>query len=160
MKIIKTDGNNKDFYGLCVKLNDYFGTNVPGWKEAGMSSLFGMENFKDVFILFDGDRPIGSAGIWYHDEERVEVVRVFVDDDYRGQGLVKLLFDTVESFVVKKGYESLYLRTLRITPSAVRAYEKLGFDEVTAKEYKYTDKFTKALQFAESRVYMKKKLNK
>ena len=158
MKIVKTDGNDPEFYNLCVKLNNYFGANVPGWKEAGMSSLFGMENFKDVFILFDGDRAIGSSGIWYHDEERVEVVRVFVDDDYRGQGLVKLLFDIVEKFVAEKGYKDLYLRTLRITPSAVRAYEKLGFTEVTAAEYKYTDKFTKALQFAESRVYMKKAL--
>lgn len=159
MRVVHTDGSNKDFYPICEKLCASQSANVPGRKEAGLTSTYNLEKYKDVFLLYDGRKAIGSAGLWCHDENFAELIRVFVLDEYRGQGLVKKVVDKVERLAIEKGYKELYLRTWSATPYAVRAYEKLGFELIPASEFKYKDKFAGALLLADIRVYMRKKLN-
>lgn len=158
MRVVHTNGSNKDFYPLCERLCASQNANVPGRKEAGLTSTYNLEKYEDVFLLYDGKKAIGSAGLWCHDERHCEVVRVFVDDDYRGQGLVGKVIGEVERLAHKKCYKSIYLRTWSVTPYAVRAYEKLGFKLIPAADFKYKDKFPGALLLSGIRVYMKKEL--
>ena len=156
MKVIHTNGRNKNFYQLCLKLDESLSENVPGRRDSGMNSLYNVKVIKDVFLLFDGKKAIGSACLWCHDSDTCEVIRVFMDADYRGRGLVKMLIDEVEHLARKKGYSQIHLRTWSCTPYSVRAYTKQGFKFVGGDDYKYRDKFPGAVKLAALRVYMKK----
>jgi len=158
MKIVHLGKANEEFYNICVKLDEHLSTSVPGRNEAGVNSLYNMENIKDIFLLYDGDRVIGSTALWYHDKESCEIIRVFVDDEYRGKGLVKLLLEQAELHAIKMGYYKIFLRTWITTPYAIRAYEKLGFRHIEPERFRYRDKFQKALVLSNLRVYMRKDL--
>ena len=158
MKIIKTNGNNKDFYRICEGLDASLNENVPGRRDAGLNSLYNLESIKDVFLLYDGDKVIGSACLFCHDDAHCEVIRVFIENDYRGRGLVQKLFAKVERLARKKGYDTIYLRTWASTPYSLRAYNKMGYTGIQKKEYVYADKFPKALLLSNLRIYMKKQL--
>ena len=108
--------------------------------------------------MYDGKRAIGSAGLWQHDDEVCELIRVFIEGEYRGKGLAAQLIAEVEWLAKKNGYSKIMLRTWSSTPYAVRAYEKLGYETVPTHKFKYIDKFQRALELASLRVYMVKRL--
>jgi len=158
MKIIHTDGDNKDFYSICQQLDKSLNENVPGRTEAGVNSVFDSGNIQDVFLLYDGDKAIGSACFWQHDDVECELIRVFICAEYRGRGLAGKLVGEVEKLATVKGYKKIMLRTFSSTPYAVRAYEKVGFKKTPPSEIKYTDKYAKVLALSKLRVYMVKNL--
>lgn len=158
MKIVHTDGSSKDFYNLCVKLDASLNANAPGRKEAGLNSLYNFENIKNAFLLYDGKRAIGCAGLWQHDDEVCELIRVFVDDDYRGHGHAAKVIGEVMRLAIELGYKKIMLRTYSSTPYALRTYEKLGFKRIAASKIKFPDKFSPALALASLRVYMERDL--
>lgn len=158
MKVVHTDGNNKDFYEICVKLDKSLNDNAPGRKEAGMNSLKDIENIKDAFLLYKRGKPIGSACLWQHDEKGCELIRVFIEEKYRGMEYIQKLIKKVEKLAKSKGYKSIFLRTYSTTPYAVRAYQKLGFSHVSASQIKYEDKFPSTHAVAKLRVFMEKDL--
>lgn len=159
MKIVHTNGQDKNFYGLCVQLDEFLNNHVEGRREAGLTSFYNMENLKDIFLLYDGRRAIGSAGLWCHDNDACELIRVFLNDNYRGKGLVRTLVNEVEQLAIQKGYKKIFLRTWMSTPSAPRAYQKLGFLPINKAEFKHADKFPRALPLAHQRLYMSKDLS-
>jgi len=156
MRIVHTNGDSKDFYNLCKKLDDSLNENVPGRTGSGMNSTYNVGKFQDVYLMYDGERVVGSIALWYHNDETCELMRVFVEEDYRGRGLAGQLVDLVLKLAAGKGYKDIYLRTWSSTPYSVRAYEKLGFSVI--KGYQYADKFPKAIPLGHLRVYMKKDL--
>jgi len=158
MKIVHTNGSNKDFYKICEALDVSLNANAPGRKEAGLNSLYDIENIKDVFLLYKDGIVIGSAGLWQHCAEVCELIRVFVLDEHRGNGYVGLLAEKVEELAKSKGYNKIKLRTWSSTPYAVRAYEKLGYSEVTASKAGIKDKFARALALSGFRVFMEKEI--
>ena len=156
MKVIQTDGKNKDFYNLCTMLDKSLNDNAPGRKDAGMNSLYGIEKIENVFLLYDGDEIIGSAALFQHDTEECELIRVFICDNHRGKGLCEKVIKKVEDLAIKKGYDHIFLRTYSSTPYAVRAYEKLGYTTCAAADIKFPDKFPNTHPVAKLRVFMGK----
>jgi len=158
MKIIFTDGANKDFLDICERLDKSLNENVPGRIEAGCNSVFSYGNIKDVFLLYRGKTAIGSSCLWQHDDKECELIRVFISDEHRGQRYVGKLIKKVEKLAKKKGYDKIMLRTFSSTPYAIKAYERIGYSIVSPPEIKYTDKYVNALALSDLRVYMEKKL--
>jgi N-acetylglutamate synthase-like GNAT family acetyltransferase len=158
MKIVHSNGQDKDFFRICEKLDKSLNDNTPGRREAGMNSLSKLEQIKDVFLLYRGGEVIGSAGMWQHDDEWCELVRVFIADECRGRGLAGKLTEKIEKLARKKGYTKIFLRTYSCTPYAVRAYEKLGYKQVQPEKMKYQDTFPKELAINKLRVFMEKEI--
>ena len=53
---------------------------------------------------------------------------MYVDDKYRGKGLVVKLIDEICAWSKERGVTDFYLDVYADNPSAIRAYEKLGFN--------------------------------
>ena len=158
MRIVHTNGQSTDFFSLCEQLDKSLNSNTPGRKEAGLNSLYDIENIRDVFLLYKGKKAIGSAGLWQHDDKVCELIRVFIIDEYRGNEYAGVVVKKVEELAKAKGYKKIMLRTWSSTPYAVRAYAKLGFAALPATQTKYFDKFPKALALSSLRVFMEKDL--
>lgn len=156
--ILRTDGTNADFLEICKKLDMFQNETVPGRSEAGLNSVYNSENLKDIFLLYDGQTAIGSAGLFCHDKETCEIVRMFVDSPYRGKGLEKRLINEVQVLAKSLGYKKVHLRTFGSIKEMVDAFEKIGFSPIDPNDFKYADKYPQALLLAPLRVYMMRDL--
>ena len=52
---------------------------------------------------------------------------IFVKDEHRGQGIIKLIFNAIFNWFKSKNIIEVKLTVYEENPSAIKAYEKLGF---------------------------------
>ncbi|SFZ93775.1 Acetyltransferase (GNAT) family protein [Flaviramulus basaltis] len=72
------------------------------------------QNYECAVIL-DEEKLIGACGLWFctrhYSGKSVEPDHVFIEDDYRGQGLGKKFFKWIYSYALSKGCEAVELNT-------------------------------------------------
>lgn len=97
------------------------------WKQR--ASQDGEGDALTVLALEDG-RPVGMTVGLLHTEGAgrfVEVVAVFVSEDFRGQRVADRILESIESWGRDKGAMSLSLLVEERNPTARRFYEKQGY---------------------------------
>jgi GNAT superfamily N-acetyltransferase len=60
-----------------------------------------------------------------------EVKRLYVRPEHRGKGIAKSLYESLENYARRRGYEWLYLDTTDEMDAAQRFYAALGFELTT-----------------------------
>lgn len=132
MQIVKVKGNNKDFKLMCEQLENFQFNMIPVLKEKGYSLT---DDLNEVigFVLYDDKQPIGSIGLKKVSEEVCEIVRVFVLDEYRGNGYAGMLFERIERFAKELSFKKAEMVAWCDAKSALRLYEKLGYQKSEEK---------------------------
>ena len=75
---------------------------------------------------FDGDQLVGHAALRPF-ADALEVKRVIVLPEYRGQGISKRIMGELETIAVERGVAKLVLQTGPRQQEAIALYEKLGY---------------------------------
>lgn len=127
MKEVKYDNN--DFQKLCQKLDDFQNEIFPERIELKMSALDGLNKIEKIFLIYDGNNVIASGGLKPVNNEIAELARMYTDDNYRGQGLAKMIIQNVINYAKEKGYKKIILDTWKDSASARKLYTSLGFIE-------------------------------
>lgn len=128
MNYVFTDGKNKDFIKLCQQLDDYLNEVVGGEKQREQYIQFNtLEEIHDVILLYHDECPIACASFKYYDDGIAEVKRVFLQKEYRGQGLSKKLMKQLEEKAKEQGFHQLILETGNLLAQAKGLYFGLGF---------------------------------
>ncbi|MBQ3047860.1 MAG: GNAT family N-acetyltransferase [Clostridia bacterium] len=146
MKIVKVNGLNKDFYNLCKKLEDFQFNLIPILKQKNYTLT---DNLQEItgFVLYSNNLPIGCIGLKKINDDVCEIVRVFVEEKYRGNGYASLLFDKIENLAKELNFKKLEMVAWCDAKSAVRLYEKVGYSKGKEKisewfgGYKYVEFF-------------------
>ena len=81
----------------------------------------------NYFGIRDRGRLVAMAGERMHLDGYVEISAVCVDDDWRGRGLAGQLVNVVRRKIEQRG-ETPFLHVLGDNHSAIRLYERLGFE--------------------------------
>ncbi len=81
-------------------------------------------------VATDGDRLIGTGAIRPYDEETAELKRLYLLEQYHGQGLGYRLTAALFTFAVEAGYRRVRLTTDVTQMRARRFYERLGFQPI------------------------------
>ena len=112
---------------------DAFFTHPGGYTVEEMTALIlappvGPE---EAFILFDGGRPVGTAGLVHSDlDTRPDLTPwlagLFVESAFRGRGHATALIRQVETFALAASVPVLWL----YTSTAVPLYQRLGWHRV------------------------------
>lgn len=90
-----------------------------------------------LFAIYQ-ERVIGTVGLQRADPSTFEMIKMAVDEDYRGRGTGQLLIRAAIEKAKMLGAKRLILHSNRqVNVSAVRLYRKLGFTEVPLKESRY-----------------------
>ncbi|PHR46951.1 MAG: GNAT family N-acetyltransferase [Fluviicola sp.] len=133
--IIKSD-NLKIAIVIRKSLEEY-GENKPGtvYTDPTTDDLYALfQNPKSFYLVaVDDGKIIGGCGIYPTKglpEGYGELVKLYLDKNYRGLGLGKLLME--KSFEASKemNYTHLYLESIPALNQAVHLYEKMGFEKV------------------------------
>jgi GNAT superfamily N-acetyltransferase len=72
-------------------------------------------------------KPIGCAAFKHYEEGIAEMKRVFLHNEYRGNGYAKELIRRLEELAKSKGYRTLILETGKPLEAALGLYAKLGY---------------------------------
>ncbi|MDR0277489.1 MAG: GNAT family N-acetyltransferase [Paucimonas sp.] len=95
-------------------------------------------------IAREGGRIVAAIGYLHYDHRFaqldyrgrrvVEVVRLFVEPEYRRGGLGRRLYEALQDMAREDGVEVLYLHTHPFLPGAIAFWERLGFVVVDVED--------------------------
>ncbi|WP_295117204.1 GNAT family N-acetyltransferase [uncultured Chitinophaga sp.] len=83
-----------------------------------------------LVLAYDGDVPVGCAGVRKLDAHTAELKRMFVDPAYRGQQLGHQLLVQALEEAKSLGYVAIRLDTIKEMQPAIRLYKSFGFEEI------------------------------
>ena len=81
--------------------------------------------------IYNNEKLIGICGLWFctrhYSGRSVEPDHVYIDDDFRGQGLGKAFFKWIYEYTKSKGCESIELNTYVSNYDSHKFYYNEGF---------------------------------
>lgn len=129
-EIKEVNYDNNDFKNLCRKLDEFQNIIVPQRVKLGFTALDGLEKLQIILLAYDKNKVIACAALKPVNNVTAEVARVYTNEEYRGNGLAKILINKIIEFAKKHGYKKLVLDTWKDSTSARKLYERLGFVEI------------------------------
>ncbi|NEV93091.1 GNAT family N-acetyltransferase [Psychroflexus sp. YR1-1] len=88
----------------------------------------------EYFVLLEGDRILGSAGISpldNGDPKVCELQKMYFDPSARGRGLGMQMMKTCLDFARAQEFQVCYIETLPSMKAAQKLYQKTGFDYIS-----------------------------
>ena len=149
MKIdyIWTDGNNEDFQKFYLKTEEFYSSIVGGRKNREAFIPYNIsESITDVLIASVEGASVGCAGLKAYSDSDVEIKRVWVDPEFRGNHISTAMMDALEAKAVELGFRRAILQTRPQMEEAVHLYTKRGY--VLTDNYPPYDKLEGAICFA------------
>lgn len=119
IKVVVTDSSNTDFIGL-IKLLDGDLSQRYGNLQQQYTKHNKLDFMKDVVLIYDEGTPAACGTFKEYDDETVELKRIFVLKELRGQGLGMLILKKLEELAKDKGYKYAVLET------GIKQYEAIG----------------------------------
>ncbi len=124
MDYVRTDGKNEDFIENCrlldMDLDRRVGRQIKREKYQKFNQL---DEIREAIVVYDNGKPVGGGAIRRYDDENVELKRVFVHNEYQGQGIGSRLVSLLIEWAAQLGYR----RTGELLAESCAVYKKLGF---------------------------------
>jgi N-acetylglutamate synthase-like GNAT family acetyltransferase len=125
-KVVRTNSADNDFLALIKLLDsDLNGRYGELQKEYDKHNKVDMIN--DVAVIYKDGAAIGCGAFKEFDSESVEMKRVFIKPENRGQGFSKIIMNELEKTAKSKGYKYAVLETGIKQHEAIGLYTKLGY---------------------------------
>lgn len=128
-KIIRTDSDNKDFRELVVLLDKELKIR-DGEEHVFYAQFNKIDMLKNAVIVFEADVAVGCGAFKKFDDETVEIKRMFVHAEQRGQGFGVEILKELERWATEIGFKFAVLETGKKQPEAIRLYQKSGYDVI------------------------------
>ena len=138
-KVLKLDKNNIN--NFIDKIYKYELLNF--YDEAYNKDILiqSINEYDHIEVLVDDDKLIGY--IIYRIVDVVHLLKIFIDDAYKGHGYAKLLFDSM--IANSNGLNKIYLEVRKNNASAVKFYTKNNFNIIDTKKNYYKNPIDDAL---------------
>ena len=128
MDYVRTDGKNEDFIENCRLLDIDLDRRVGKQIEREKYEKFNQLNeIREAILVYDNGKLVGGGAIRRYDDETVELKRVFVHNEYQGQGIGSRLVSLLIEWAAQLGYRRMILGTGELLSESCAVYKKLGF---------------------------------
>jgi len=128
MDYVRTDGKNEVFIENCrlldMDLDRRVGREIKREKNQKFKPL---DEIREAIVVYDHGRAVGGGAIRRYDDENIELKRVFVHNEYQGQGIGSRLVSLLIEWAAELGYRRMILETGELLAEACAVYKKLGF---------------------------------
>ena len=125
LKERKTTSDNIDFNKLVAEL-DYYLTDFYKEEQDFFDKHNKVDAIRNVIIIYENDIPIGCGGIKKYSNLIVEIKRMYIKPEYRGQGIASNILLSLD-WATKLEYSSTILETLKAKESVISIYSKNGY---------------------------------
>lgn len=123
---IRTNSENLDFQKLVVELDKDLAIR-DGDEHSFFAQFNKISMIKHVIVLYDGETPVGCGAIKEYDSNTMEVKRMFVPLEKRGQGIASIVLKELEFWAKELGYKKCILETGKKQLEAIRLYQKNNY---------------------------------
>ena len=125
----KTDSNNGDFQKL-VALLDYYLKEINGENHSFFSKFNTIDTLSHVLVAYSDGKPVGCGAFKPFSEKEAEIKRMFVLEEFRGQGLGRKILKNLEYWAEESNFDFCILETSKDMPNAVKLYQKAGYSSI------------------------------
>lgn len=137
IKLTKTNSENSDFINLIRELDKNL-LEINGDEQSFFTQFNKIDMIKHVIIAYNNNVPVGCGAIKEYSSDTVEVKRMFVAKNNRGQGIASQILTELCSWAKELGYKKCILETGIRQVEAVTLYKKNNF-AVTPNYGQYKD---------------------
>jgi len=127
MQIIRTDSGNKDFQDLVVLLDAYL-AEKDGDDHTFFAQYNGIDKIKHVIVAYSDNKAVGCGAFKERKEETVEIKRMYVLPEFRGQGIARKILAELEKWAFESGNSYCILETGKKQTGAIELYQKTGYN--------------------------------
>lgn len=127
IKLQRTNSDNPDFQALVQLLDEYL-AEKDGADHSFFAQFNKLDKIQHVIVAYDDKKAIGCGAFKKYDEKIVEIKRMFVHFDFRGQRIGKLILAELETWASELGFSECILETGWKQTEAVRLYQRSGYE--------------------------------
>jgi putative acetyltransferase len=127
LQLKRTTSQNKDFQQL-VKDLDAFLAVTDGDEHDFYNQFNKIEGLQYVVVAYLNEIAVGCGAIRAFDSETVEVKRMFILSNYRGNGIASQILADLELWSQELGYKRCILETGIRQVEAIALYKKNGYE--------------------------------
>ena len=126
----RTDSEDADFQNLIVKLDQDLWNRYPDTQQ-NFAPYNHATNLMKVVIAYVQNRAV-ACGCFkpFADKMSVEIKRMYVEPDYRGNKIGVLVLAELEKWAKEEGYQTTVLETGIHQPEAITLYERSGYKRI------------------------------
>lgn len=125
-ELIRTDSTNSSFRTLVSLLDEDLKIR-DGEEHAFYSAFNKLDKIKHTVVITKRGAPAACGAIKEFDSETVEIKRMFVKPEFRGEGISKLVLNELEKWAKELNYTSCILETGYKQPEAISLYKNSGY---------------------------------
>ena len=122
----RTDSNDKDFRELVQELDKDLAIR-DGDEHSFYAQFNKIDLIKHAVVAYDGTQPVGCGAVKPFSEDTMEVKRMYVQPNRRGQGIASIVLKELETWCLEMDYMKCVLETGKKQPEAIELYKKNGF---------------------------------
>lgn len=126
MIIERTTSENKDFINLVKDLDAYLKI-TDGDEHSFYNQFNNIDVLKHVVIIYIEKKPIGCGAIKKFDITTMEIKRMYLSPENRGNGIAQKIVKELEVWAKELGYKKCVLETGKRQPEAVKFYHKCNY---------------------------------
>ncbi len=126
MRILRTNNTNKNFVELTsqldAELNERYGS-----KQSKYDKHNKIDPIDTAIIGYLDETPIACGCFKNIDDQTIEIKRMYVQKNYRRNGLSIKILQSLEKWGFELGYSKILLETGKGQPEAIGLYKKCGY---------------------------------
>lgn len=126
LQIQRTNSENPDFKNLTQELDvtlcDLYGTKQEDFEEYNR-----IVDLETVVVAYEDETPVGCGCFKKFNDDSIEIKRMFVKTEYRGQGIASRILYELEKWGYEKKYSYSFLETGNKQLPAIAMYQNLGY---------------------------------
>jgi putative acetyltransferase len=126
IKCVRTDSTNSDFQKLVTALDADLRVR-DGEDHAFFAQYNKIDMIRHVIVAYQDETPVGCGAIKQYDTHTMEVKRMYVPPEVRGQGIASLVLKELELWSKELNFDKCILETGEKQPEAIRLYQKNNY---------------------------------
>jgi putative acetyltransferase len=129
MTLNRTNSDNKDFRAL-IGLLDLELSLLYDDMPSKCYPYNVVDTTDTVVVAYQDAIPVGCGCFKFFDMKTIEIKRLFVKPEYRGQGMAKLVLQELERWALESGYSTAVLEIGIKQTDALQFYNHLGYENI------------------------------
>ena len=126
ISLLRTTSDDTDFQKLVRHLDAEL--RVRDGDEAAFYLQFNkIDTIKHALVAYVDSEPVGCGALRAYKADTVEVKRMFVPLERRGQGIASQILTGLEAWAAELGFRKCILETGQKQPEAIALYTKSGY---------------------------------
>lgn len=129
IQLVRTDSKNLNFINLVSKLDADLGER-DGEDHVFYNQFNSIDDIKYAVVAYLNKIAVGCGALKEQDANCIEVKRMYVTPEARGQGVATKVLIELEKWAAELNYTSCVLETGKRQPEAISLYKKNSYETI------------------------------